>query len=91
MKESDAGLQFLTGHSQFSQNMDETSAAVWSEWLWFDLLAVVSMVSYRVWQPARLVVQPVEFRHQAHSNGTPHARVQYRHLHMHNNIISGTN
>lgn len=31
--------------------------------LWLDLLAVVSMVSYRVWQPARLVVQPVEVGH----------------------------
>lgn len=52
-------------------------------WLWFDLLAVVSVVSYRVWQPARLVVQPVEFRHQAHSNGSPHPGVHYCHLHAH--------
>lgn len=49
--------------------------------LWFDLLAVVSVVSYRVWQPARLVVQPIEFRHQAHSNGPPHPCVHYCHLH----------
>lgn len=49
--------------------------------LWFDLLAVVSVVSYRIWQPARLVVQPVEFRHQAHSNGSPHPCVHDGHLH----------
>lgn len=60
--------------------MQETNAALPSRRLRFDLLAVVSVVSYRVWQPARLVVQPVEFRHQAHSNGPPHPRVHYCHL-----------
>lgn len=58
--------------------------------LQFDLLAVVSVISYRVWQPARLVVQPVELRHQAHSNGPSHSCVHYGHLHKDTHIILKT-
>lgn len=44
------------------------------------LLAIISMVGYRVRQPARLVVQAIILRNQPHSNGAPDATVHNRHL-----------
>lgn len=43
-------------------------------------LAVIGVVGYRVRQPARLLVQLVELRHQTHRNSSPHSRVHDGHL-----------
>jgi hypothetical protein len=43
-------------------------------------LAIISMVGYRVRQPARLVIQAIVLRDQPHSNGASDATVHNRHL-----------
>lgn len=39
------------------------------------ILAIISMIRHRVREPARLVVQLVELRHQANSNHPPHSGI----------------
>lgn len=43
-------------------------------------LAIISMVGYRVRQPARLVIQAVVLRDQPHGNGATDSTVHNRHL-----------
>lgn len=43
-------------------------------------LAIISMIGYRVRQPARLVIQAVVLRDQPHGNGTSDTTVHNRHL-----------
>lgn len=43
-------------------------------------LAIISMVGYRVRQPARLVIQAVVLRDQPHSNSAADPTVHNRHL-----------
>lgn len=43
-------------------------------------LAIISMVGYGVWQPARLVIQAVVLRNQPHGNRAPNPTIDNRYL-----------